>query len=125
MELDLERVRENVRAATDEDLLDRVTVYRAGMEPAALEIIEAELRRRGHSAEDIDDHAYQRNGVTLWRADGTARSCSECRRPAVDGDWGWHWLRVMAWGKRRRLIPLVPRYLYYCEKHRPEAPPED
>ena len=37
-----ERVWQNAREASTEDLLDRVTVYRAGMEPEALEIIEEE-----------------------------------------------------------------------------------
>ena len=44
---DLNQVRQNAKAATTEDLLDRLTVYRAGMEPAAIEVIEAELDKRG------------------------------------------------------------------------------
>ena len=39
MELDLERVRANAQQASTEDLLDRATVFRDGMEPEALEII--------------------------------------------------------------------------------------
>ena len=35
--LNLDRVQANVRKADLEDLLDRATVYRNGMEPAALE----------------------------------------------------------------------------------------
>ncbi len=35
LEFDAERVTRNVRDATSEDLLDRITVYRDGMEPAA------------------------------------------------------------------------------------------
>ena len=44
--LDLDRVRQNIRQATTEDLLDRMTVYRAGMEEEALELIADELRSR-------------------------------------------------------------------------------
>ena len=40
MRLDLDRVRANVRAAGTEDLMDRSTVWRDGMEPEALDIIE-------------------------------------------------------------------------------------
>lgn len=47
MDWDADRVRANARQAPTEDLLERVTVYRSGMEPEAVEIIEAELRRRG------------------------------------------------------------------------------
>ena len=50
METNLDRVRANVQAASTEDLLDRATVYREGMEPEALDLIEAELRRRGVTA---------------------------------------------------------------------------
>src|SRR3954453_4314818 len=50
--LDLDRVRQNVLRATDEDLLDRATVYRRGMEAAALDIIDAELAERGYLLRD-------------------------------------------------------------------------
>ncbi len=46
MDWDADRVRANARQASTEDLLERVTIYRSGMEPEAVEIIEAELRRR-------------------------------------------------------------------------------
>src|SRR5437870_2239134 len=42
--MNLNLIRENAAKATAEDLLDRVTVYRAGMEPPALEVLEQELR---------------------------------------------------------------------------------
>jgi hypothetical protein len=108
MRLDLERVRQNVRAATTEDLLDRITVYRAGMEPAAIEIIETELDRRGVGEAEIAGHAQRRAGA-LTRG-GIARRCSRCPRPAVQRCWGWHRL----WGK----VPLFPELKYYCEEHR-------
>jgi hypothetical protein len=110
MELNLERVRNNARHATTEDLLDRATVYRTGMEPAALEIIEEELLSRG-----VDDHALaahrERRKHTLFREDGTAVKCSFCYRPAVVYHWGWHRLRG--------LLPVFPRRFAYCEVHRP------
>ena len=72
MLFDLERVRANVRQATTEDLLDRVTVYRAGMEESALAIIEAELRSRDISDEEIEAHAEQRRRESNFLPDGTA-----------------------------------------------------
>jgi hypothetical protein len=110
---DLERVRRNAQQATTEDLLDRVTVYRAGMEPEALELIEAELRRRGITEFDIAEHAAERDHA-IQLPDGSARMCSFCRRPAVRERWGWHWL----WGK----VPVFPRRFFYCPLHRgPES----
>jgi hypothetical protein len=113
LDFDIERVRANARAAATEDLLDRVTVYRAGMEPAALDVIEAELRSRGVSLDQIDDHAARRDQEVLLLEDGTAARCSFCRNPAVAAGWGFHRL----W----RRIPLFPRYLYYCQEHRPAS----
>jgi hypothetical protein len=104
-----DRVLLNARSATTEDLLDRVTVYRAGMEPQALDIIEAELRRRGVGAEQIATHAEQRQD-SIFLEDGTAAKCSFCHRPAVAQGWAWHRL----WGK----FPLFPRYVRFCEDHR-------
>lgn len=115
MLFDLERVKANVRQAATEDLLDRVTVYRAGMEEAALEVIEAELRRRNVRLDEIEAHAEQRSRETNLWPDGTAVCCSFCHRPAVAEGWGWHrW-----WG----LVPLFPRFYYYCSEHRPESRP--
>src|SRR5262245_37900636 len=100
MEFDDERVRKNVKEATTEDLLDRITVYRAGMEPAALDIIAAELARRGVDDDEIEAHACQRNYYAIPLADGTAAKCSYCHRPAVAEGWAWHWVSPMMWGKR-------------------------
>ena len=112
MLFNLDRVRRNVREATTEDLLDRATVYRAGMEPDALPVIEAELRERGVTAEEITDHERQRRAETSALPDGTVRHCSFCHRPAVAEGHGWHRL----WG----LLPVFPRFYYYCSAHRPD-----
>jgi hypothetical protein len=125
MEFNPERVADNVRQATTEDLLDRVTVYRAGMEPDALAIIEGELQDRGVYRDQIRAHAAQRKGEVIWRPDGTAAPCSWCDRPAVAAGWGWHWVSVVLWGKRRPVVPVFPRYYYYCAAHRPADPPRD
>ncbi|GIW80016.1 MAG: hypothetical protein KatS3mg105_1823 [Gemmatales bacterium] len=120
MEYDPQRVRHNVLNAETEDLLDRVTVYRAGMEPDALEIIEMELKRRGISEADIDQHAELRRQTVLLMADGIARTCNFCDRPAVVRQWSWHRL----WG----LLPVFPRRFDYCDRHRPaveQATPEE
>lgn len=109
MQFDLDRVRSNVRDASTEDLLDRVTVYRAGMERAALEVIEDELRSRQITTEAIEAHAARRQQEIALLPNGTAACCSFCHRPAVAEGWGWHRL----WG----LLPVFPRYLHYCDQH--------
>jgi hypothetical protein len=109
MQLNLDRVRENAARATTEDLLDRVTVYRSGMEPEALDIIEAELHRRGIRPRDIDHHAESHRGALLDRA-GVALKCVRCSQPAVWQGWVMHKL----WG----VLPLVPRYVALCAEHR-------
>jgi hypothetical protein len=113
MNLDLERVRSNVQAATTEDLLDRVTVYRAGMEPEALQIVEEELVSRSVSAAEIADHEERRRKETTLLPDGTAVRCTLCHRPAVAEGWDWHRL----WG----LIPIFPRFFHYCAEHVPDS----
>jgi hypothetical protein len=112
MKLDLDRVRRNVRKAATEDLLDRVTAFKDGIEPAALEIIAEELRSRGVDEQAIAAHAERRKEC-VCREDGTAIRCSFCHRPAVVQRRGWHRL----WG----VLPLFPRRLAYCEVHRPKV----
>jgi len=138
MQFDPQRVWANVRQASTEDLLDRVTVYRSGMEPQALDIIEAELRSRGVADEAIRAHTRQRLDEVLLRPDGTAQSCSFCHRPAVAGGWGWHRLsrrpgrlgRLWAilsgpLGWLSMLMPVLPGQRFYCEEHRPGTKGED
>src|SRR5437867_3049779 len=101
---DPERVEKNARQATTPDLVDRVTVYRDGMEPEALSIIEAELQRRGVDWQQVDDRHE-----ALVDANGVAWTCSFCRAPAVAERWGWHWL----WS----VVPLFPWRRRYCQEH--------
>jgi hypothetical protein len=109
MQFNLQRVQENVRAASTLDLLDRATIYRAGLEPAAVPVILEELRTRGVSAEALV--AYERIRLTvLYDPTGTARSCHLCPRLAVAREWGWH--RLFG------LVPVFPRPFYLCERHR-------
>ena len=111
MRLDLDRVRQNVQKATTEDLLDRATVYRAGMEEAALEIIDAELNARGYTSLDVEHHARMREAKVIMRPEGVAARCSFCFKPATSQCWGWH----RFWG----LFPLWPRFFRYCGEHVP------
>jgi hypothetical protein len=113
MRLDLERVRANVRQATTEDLLDRATVYRDGMEPEALAVIEAELRQRGVNESEVAEHAERRRGRFLVSPEGWALKCEKCYRPAVGRVWAWH--RLLG------LVPLFPRWFLYCEEHLPRS----
>jgi hypothetical protein len=108
---DRERVLVNVRRATTEDLLDRVTAYRAGMEPEALDIIESELEARGVTPAEVAGHAERRRRDSIFLPDGVAAKCSFCHRPAVAEHWGWHCL----W----RVLPVFPRHFRYCDEHLP------
>jgi len=102
----------NARQATTEDLLDRVTAYRDGMEPEAIEIIEMELRRRGVGADQIEQAQSEHAGTVMRDASGLPMRCSFCPRPAIAQRSGWHRL----WGR----IPLFPRHLNYCAEHLPQ-----
>jgi hypothetical protein len=95
--------------STNEELLDRVTVYRAGMDPAALEAIERELRSRGVTDEQVTEHGQRLEGEVLWREPGLAWSCSYCTRPAVA--WEPDWVRLF-W-----FIPIFPRRVRCCREH--------
>jgi len=108
MHFDVTQVLANARDADTDDLLDRVTAYRAGLEPEAVEIIEMELHRRSVTAEQILAHSRQ-FADCLRAGDGTVLMCSQCRKPAVAERWGWHWL----WGR----VPVFPRHFRYCQKH--------
>jgi hypothetical protein len=112
MQLDLERTRANVKAASTEDLIDRATIYRDGMEPEALAIIDEELRARGVGAEAIAAVEERRRQGAIWDANALPVKCQKCPRPAVMRCWGWH----CVWG----VVPLFPRRFAYCEEHRPE-----
>ena len=114
MEFDPQRVRANARAASTEDLLDRATVYRAGLEPEALPLILEELKSRGVTAEAVVRHEETRREVVRDER-GVARVCARCRKPAVTREWGWHWVK----GK----VPVFPRLFYRCEDHRTRPDP--
>jgi hypothetical protein len=109
LEFDPEKVLLNARAATDEDLLNRVTVFRNQMEPEAVNIIEAELRSRGVTAAQQLAHADKFTDGVIVRTDGTVAYCSFCRQPAIAQRWGWHRL----WGK----VPLFPKRVHDCSQH--------
>ncbi|HVL14956.1 MAG TPA: hypothetical protein VM529_20465 [Gemmata sp.] len=138
MRLELKAVAEYVRKATTEELLDRVTVYRAGMEPVALDLMEGELDRRGVTREDIAEYDTARRRGVLLRADGTVVRCNFCDRPAVVRGWGWHWvnlrLPLFLFAPRPESVrtgisfPVFPRVFARCEVHgapkpAPASPP--
>ncbi len=109
MDLDLRAIAENIRKADTEDLLDRVTIYRDEMEPAAVDLIEGELAHRRVSPRDIAEHDRKRRDAALVWDDGVVCRCDKCDRPAVSRKWIWHRL----WGK----VPIFPRWATYCEEH--------
>ncbi len=100
----------NVRRADTLDLLNRVTAFRAGMEPQAVTIIETELLDRGIGPDEIAEHGKSLREEVIFLPDGCAARCSFCRLPAVAQGWGWH--RI--WGR----VPVFPRLFFYCKAHR-------
>jgi hypothetical protein len=109
LQFDPAAVERNARESTTEDLLDRMTAFRSGMEPDAIPIIEAELERRGLDRAAIRRHAAENCDGVVLRPEGFAYRCSYCRRPAVLRRWGWHKL----WG----LLPVLPCVLNFCPTH--------
>lgn len=99
----------NIRQADTDDLLDRVTAFRAAMEAEAVTLVERELHDRKVSAAEIAAHAENCRIECIFDADGIAKMCSFCHKPAVTEGLGWH--RI--WQK----IPVFPRWLRYCKKH--------
>ena len=110
MEWNEQKLLANIRAASNEDLLDRVTAYRAGMETEAINLIERELHRRGILAAQIQDRQETCQRECVFDGNGVAKMCSFCRKPAVGEAWRWHKLL----GK----LPVFPRWMCYCEDHR-------
>ena len=114
MRLDLKRVAEFIRRAETEELLDRVTVYREGMEPAALDLMEGELDRRGITREMIADHDEER------RQDGDHASGRNCHAvqlllpPRGRGDPGL--------APALRPGADLPAALAYCAVHQKQKP---
>jgi hypothetical protein len=109
MEFNLKRVAEYIRGADTEELLDRVTVYREGMEPAALDLMEGELDRRGVTRAEIAAHDAKQREDAIMLPDGTAMRCSFCNRPAVAQVRRWHRL----FGR----VPIFPKVFAYCTVH--------
>jgi hypothetical protein len=106
------------------------------MEPAALDLMEGELDRRGVSHEQIADHDARQRAVAIWHPDGTAMRCSFCDRPAVRQARAWHRLRLrvpllpLLIGRGEIplgfSIPIFPYLFAYCATHlNPTAPPPD
>jgi ATP-dependent helicase YprA (DUF1998 family) len=111
MRFNLQKVRADVQEASIEDLLDRATVWRDGMEPEALELIEAELQRQGIQPSDLEEHAARRAKEVMTDREGLAAVCYRCGRPASEKRW--------VWGRFWKILPLFPRRAYVCEEHRP------
>ena len=109
MKWDEQKVLANIQAASDDDLLDRVTAFRVGMEAEAIDLIEQELHRRGISAVQIQEWREACQRECLFDAHGIARVCAFCRKPAVAEGWRWH--KIL--GK----LPVFPRWMCYCEAH--------
>jgi hypothetical protein len=109
LRFDPAKVLANARQAQTDDLLDRVTVLRAGMEPEALEVLEAELARRGLGPDEIRQHELGLKHRVVQHPDGLPARCSFCARAAVECAAGWQ--RLL------KLVPLFRRTFYYCEQH--------
>ena len=111
MPLDLRAVAADIRGADTDTLLDRATVYRPDLEPAAADLVDGELARRGVTEAEVREHDRRRRADVLFRDDGSARRCSFCDRPAVARRLGRHRL----WGR----VPVFPRVWNRCEDDSP------
>lgn len=109
MEIDLRRVAEWMRSASTEELLDRVTVFREDVEPAAFDLFRGELDRRGVPEWAIAEHELVRRERIIQRADGSVVKCWKCPRPAV--------ARARRWWRILRVIPVLPLRMPVCEEH--------
>src|SRR5579883_3280606 len=94
LDFDVERVLANIRRAETPDLLSRITVFRDGMEPKAIQLIETELTDRGVTPEEIEEYAARMQLEMIVAEDGTPMRCTFCHLPAVAQGWDWHRL----WG---------------------------
>lgn len=122
MQFPIREIAQYVRTAPTEELLDRVTIYREGMEPAALDLMEGELDQRGVTRAQIAEHDAERRAAAIMLPDGTAKRCSRCNRPAVTEARGWHWMKLrIPLVSLGISIPLFPRLHAYCEFHNPTA----
>ena len=110
MQLDLEKVRMYAKKADNRALLDRVTVFQQGMEPAAIEIIKIELLQRGISPADISQHESIYKDLVIRGPEGMPRLCKKCSLPAISLEWGW--LKVFG------IIPMLPWQNLFCEEHK-------
>ncbi len=110
--LDPAKVLANARRAETEDLLDRVTVFREVLEPMAVEIIEAELARRGVTPDEIAQHHRRLKPRIVRDPQGIPYRCCRCGRAAVVVATDWH--RLLG------LVPLFRGRFAYCDRHRPD-----
>ncbi|MEZ6139804.1 MAG: hypothetical protein R3B84_04455 [Zavarzinella sp.] len=98
-----DRLAQNIRNAETIDLLDRITAYRLGLEPLAVELIHVELYRRGVSASEIVEHEEKMSNLILDRT-GVARQCARCHRPASQSNWA---LAQTVWYRAIILTPVI------------------
>ncbi len=110
MTLNLEKVRVYATNASNRELLDRVTVFKSGMEPNALTIIHQELRHRGVTQTQIQDHETLLEPLVIRGPEGMPRICKKCSLPAISCEWGW--LKVFGF------IPILPWKNLFCEDHK-------
>lgn len=91
------------------ELLDAVTVLLPQMDTDALEVMHAELARRGIGPDEIGSHLRDLRPLVIRDETGHVPMCSQCRRAAV----GSVMVRHKLWG----LIPLMNRQRYFCQEH--------
>ena len=109
MGIDRQRVLDNVRAASTADLLERVTVFRSEMEPAAIVLIESELMERGVGLDEIAAERDAKLSAVLVGPDGYVLHCVACRGPAT--------LRRTGWYRLFGLVPVYPVSQAFCPLH--------
>jgi hypothetical protein len=112
-ELNLKKVAEYIRKASTIELLERFTLLREDMEPAALDLIEHELERRGWNREQINEFERENSAQILKNSEGQVLRCRKCGLVAKSRKWSWYRL----WGK----VPLFPYRPAFCAVHAPPS----
>ncbi|MGL4419886.1 MAG: hypothetical protein ACRCZF_04405, partial [Gemmataceae bacterium] len=92
-----------------EELLDQILFFRQETEPVALDLMEAELQKRGLGEADWLLHDAGHRAMCLQDSAGQVVRCSFCRRPAQ--------VQARQWRKLFGMIPLWPQLLPACAAH--------
>lgn len=108
-----EKCRAFAREASDGELLDQLAFFSEGLEEEARGILRRELSQRGLKPGPLDplleEHRLTHGPRVLFAPDKFPRLCAECHRAATH--------RKLAWVRFFGLIPMFPRWAFFCDTH--------